>query len=86
MNKKRTNRKPNILLKMTLREIKSSFGRFFAVLAIIAIGTGFFSGVRITTPVMVHTVDQYYRDNQLYDYRALSTIGWEKEEVGKLSE
>ena len=86
MNKKRANRKPNILLKMTLREIKSSFGRFFAVLAIIAIGTGFFSGVRITTPVMVHTVDQYYRDNQLYDYRALSTIGWEKEEVGKLSE
>ena len=44
------------LNKSTLRDIKGSFGRFFAILAITFLGVGFFSGVRITTPVMVHTI------------------------------
>lgn len=70
---------------MTLREIRGTFGRFFAVFAIIGIGVGFFSGVRITTPVMVNTVDSYYRENQLYDYRAVSTLGWEESEVAELA-
>ncbi|SNU06732.1 putative ABC transport system permease protein [Lachnospiraceae bacterium] len=69
------------LRKTTYREIKQTFGRFFAIFAIIALGVGFFSGVRITTPAMVHTVDVYFRDNQLFDYRLVSTLGWEEEDV-----
>ena len=69
------------LRKTTYREIKHTFGRFFAIFAIIALGVGFFSGVRVTTPAMVHTVDVYYKDNQLFDYRLVSTLGWEEEDV-----
>ena len=74
-----------MLWKMIWREIKSTFGRFASVFAIIAIGTGFFAGVRITTPVMLNTFDDYYRENRLFDYRLLSTIGWTDKEVASLN-
>ncbi|MDO4804285.1 MAG: ABC transporter permease [Lachnospiraceae bacterium] len=82
---KNADRKPHTMLKLTLREIWTTFGRFFAVFAIIALGTGFFSGVRITTPVMINSVDKYYRDNSFYDYRAVSTLGWEDKDVQSLA-
>ena len=69
---------------MTFREIRGTFGRFFAIFAIIALGVGFFSGVRITTPVMVHTVDEFYKDHGFYDYRALSTLGFEEQDAQTL--
>ena len=67
--------------KSSLREIRGTFGRFFAIFAIIALGVGFFSGVRETTPAMVQTVDDFLQENQFYDYRLLSTLGWEKEDI-----
>ena len=67
--------------KNTLREIKSTFGRYFAILAIIALGVGFFSGVRITTPAMVNTVNSFLDEKQFYDYRLLSTLGWQEEDI-----
>ena len=67
--------------KSSLREIRGTFGRFFAILAIIALGVGFFSGVRVTTPAMVQTVDDFLQENQFYDYRLLSTLGWEEEDI-----
>lgn len=74
----------NMLRRTTLREIRSTMGRYLAILAIIALGVGFFSGVRITTPTMVHTADNFYQRNQLYDYRLISTLGWEQEDVDAL--
>lgn len=67
--------------KSSLREIRGTFGRFFAILAIIALGVGFFSGVRITTPAMVHTVDDFLQKKQFYDYRLLSSLGWEETDI-----
>ena len=67
--------------KNALREIRGTFGRFFAIMAIIALGVGFFTGVRIVTPAMVNTVNEFLDENQFYDYRLLSTIGWEEEDV-----
>jgi len=52
-----------------------------AILSIIALGVGFFSGVRITTPAMVHTVNAFWQEKQLYDYRLLSTLGWDEDNV-----
>ncbi len=72
------------LRRIILREIQKSFGRFFAIFAIIAIGVGFFSGVRITTPAMVHTVDDFYKENHFFDYQLVSTLGWEDEDVEKV--
>ncbi|MDE6731101.1 MAG: FtsX-like permease family protein [Oscillospiraceae bacterium] len=67
--------------KTTFREIRHTFGRFFAILAIIALGVGFFTGVRITTPAMIHTVNGFLQEYQFYDYRLLSTLGWEEQDV-----
>ena len=69
------------LIKSTLREIRGSFGRFFAIFAIIALGVGFFSGVKITTPAMIKTIDNFVQENQLFDYRLVSTVGWSEKEV-----
>ena len=69
------------LNRSTLRDIKGSFGRFFAILAITFLGVGFFSGVRITTPVMLHTINELYKSEHFFDYRLVSTLGWEEEDV-----
>ena len=74
------------LNKSTLRDIKGTFGRFFAILAITFLGVGFFSGVRITTPVMVHTINELYKDNNFYDYRLISTLGWEEQDVDNIQQ
>lgn len=71
--------------KAAVREIKGSFGRYFAILAIIALGVGFFSGVRITTPAMVNTINSFLDKHQLYDYRLLSTSGWSSEDAEVLA-
>lgn len=67
------------LNKLTFREIGASKGRFLAILAITALGVGFFSGIKITTPAMIRTVDDFYREKNLYDLRLVSTLGWEKD-------
>lgn len=67
--------------RAAVREIKGSFGRYFAILAIIALGVGFFSGVRITTPAMVRTVDTFLNDKNFYDYQLISTTGWDEEDA-----
>ena len=56
-------------------------GRFLAIMAIIALGVGFFTGVRITTPAMVNTVNRFMKEKQFYDYRLLSTLGWQEEDI-----
>lgn len=72
------------LRKITAREIKNTFGRFFAIFAIIALGVGFFAGLHATTPVLIKSVDTFYQDHRLYDYRLVSTIGWEESDVEKV--
>lgn len=67
--------------KSTFREIKQSFGRFFAILAIVALGVGFFAGLKVTRTAMVKTTQNYLEENQFYDYRLLSTMGFEQEDV-----
>ncbi len=64
-----------------MREIRQSLGRFFAIFAIIALGAGFFSGLRITSPVFVHSMDRYYNKANFFDYRILSGFGWDDQSV-----
>ncbi|MCR5718489.1 MAG: ABC transporter permease [Oscillospiraceae bacterium] len=73
--------KTSMLRRSTLREIRDSLGRFLAIFGIIALGVGFFAGVRGTTPAMIKTVNDFYAENKFYDYRLVSTIGWKQEDV-----
>lgn len=84
MSRRSLRRKKNILRLITVREIRKTLGRFLAIFAIVALGTGFFSGLRITTPVMIKTVDWFLQENQLFDYRMISTLGWNESEVSRI--
>ncbi len=72
------------LHKSTLREIKGSLGRFIAIFGIIALGVGFFSGVRITTPAMLRTINDLYVQHSLFDLQLVSTLGWEQDQVDRI--
>ena len=69
------------LIKDTLREIKESFGRFFSIMMIVAIGVAFFAGVKASVPDMKYTADAYYDDYHLMDIRVLSSFGLTEDDV-----
>ena len=60
--------------------------RYLAILAIIALGVGFFAGLKSTMPAFIATGDKYVREQALFDYRVLSTIGFDDSDVEKISE
>lgn len=72
------------LAKSTFREIRSSLGRFMAILAIIGLGVGFFAGLKVAKAAMITTVEGYLGEHSFYDYRLLSTLGFDQEGVDYL--
>lgn len=70
----------SMMKRTTLREVRQSFGRYVAILAIIALGVGFYAGLTVTKSAMVRTTDQYLKEQDFFDYRLLSTLGFEKED------
>jgi len=75
----------SMMNKSTLREIKQSLGRYLAILAIIALGVGFFAGIKETKPAMVETADRYFKDKNLYDFRLLCTLGFDEKVIEEIS-
>lgn len=73
------------LLKDTFREIKNSLGRFLAIFAIVALGTGFFAGVKATAPDMKLTADKYFDDYRLMDFWLISTLGFNDKDIEEIS-
>ena len=71
--------------KSTFREIKQSFGRFMAIFAITALGVSLFSGLKVLQPAMVKTTDGYFEEKNLYNYRILSNLGFEQQELDYLT-
>jgi len=71
-------------IKNIFRTIKNSKGRYFAIMAIIALGVGFFSGIKVTKPAMISSVEEFYEDTNLYDFKLLSTYGFSDEEVQQM--
>ena len=69
------------MLKSTLREIKGSFGRWFAILAIVALGVGFFSGLKVCKDAFTKTGDEYLSAHSFFDFQLISTLGLESEDV-----
>lgn len=69
------------VLKSLFRSIKSSFGRYFSIFAIVALGIGFFTGLRNAEPSMEKTLDKYYDKLNMYDFNLMSTMGFENENI-----
>lgn len=69
------------LLHQTLRSIHTTFSRFLAIVAIVALGTGFFAGLMMTGPDMRQAMDTYYDDNHVWDIRLISTLGFSDDDI-----
>ncbi len=73
--------KKNAMRKNLLRTIRGSFGRFTAIMAIIALGAAIFVGLLTTKSDMVATGQKYMDEQNMFDLRLLSTYGWTDQEV-----
>lgn len=62
-------------LKMLFRSIRGSLGRYLAILAIVALGVGFFAGLKSSQPAMLSTADDYMKSQRMYDFQLMSTLG-----------
>lgn len=72
------------LFKNTIREILNSKARFLSILAIIALGVGFFAGIKSTAPSMNNMAQNYYSDTNLMDFRLMSTVGIDDEDIKEI--
>jgi len=70
--------------KTIIRSVRQSLGRFIAILAIIALGVGFLAGLIQTSPSFMKTGNAFINTYKLYDFRLLSTIGFDDEDIEKL--
>lgn len=73
------------MLKNTFRSIKNTFGRFIAIFAIIALGSGFFTGIKAASPDMKRNAWNYYNKHSLDDIHILSTLGFEQNEIDDIN-
>jgi putative ABC transport system permease protein len=71
-------------LKTLWREIRSSLGRFFALFAIVALGTGFLAGLLATTPDMKFSMDRYFDDTGMMDIFIKGTLGLSEADAAAL--
>lgn len=71
--------------KSKRREMGHTLGRFLAILAIVALGVGFFSGLKVTKNAMIDTADQYLRDYAMFDEKIMTTLGIDKAQVASIA-
>lgn len=63
------------LLKETLVCTIKTSKRFISILVIVLLGVGFFAGIRAVAPDMKNTLDDYYKDTNMYDIYITSNDG-----------
>lgn len=72
--------------KNNRREIKYTWERYVAIMAIIILGVGFFAGLKVTKTAMVSNLDNYVKEYNMYDFQLLSTLGLTREDVEYFNE
>ena len=60
--------------------------RYLAILAIIALGVGFFAGLKSTMPAFLTTGDKYVKEQALFDFRILSTVGFDEDDAKEIAD
>lgn len=74
------------IFSSVLREIRQNLGRFLSIFTIIAIGVGFFAGIKATEPDMNESSNRFYADYNLFDLRLVSTLGFDTQDVEALQQ
>ena len=72
--------------KAAWREIKLHPGRYLAILAIVALGVGFYAGLFVIEDAMLDTTNSYTIEYNLYDFSVSSTLGLYEDDVKALGE
>ncbi len=67
------------------REIKTHPGRYLAILAIVALGVGFYAGLFVIEDAMLDTTNSYITAYNLYDFSVSSTLGLYEDDVKQLA-
>ena len=76
--------KNNKLITLSFRKIKKTFKRFFSLVILSFLGISFFIGMKVSMPNLLKSLDQYYKNNNVYDVEILSTNGLNKEDINAL--
>lgn len=69
-----------------LRSIRKSLTRYIAIVAIIALGSGMFVGLRTTKTDMIATGQRYMDEQNMFDLRLLNTYGWTDVQFAEVKE
>lgn len=64
--------------KMLLQSIRGTLGRFLAILGIVALGVGFYAGIKSSQPDMLRSADEYLHRQRMYDLQLMSSLGLAK--------
>ena len=76
---------PHALFTEITRTIKGSLARFPAIAGIVALGCGFFAGLKMASPDMQEAAHTFYANQHLYDLRVISTLGLSEKDVHALA-
>ena len=76
---------PRALFTEITRTIKGSLARFLAIAGIVALGCGFFAGLKMASPDMQEAAHTFYANQHLYDLRVISTLGLSEKDVSALT-
>ncbi len=72
--------------KTIFKEFKTGFGRFIAIMAIIALGVGFMVGLSQATPDMKTSMDEYFSSQNAYDVNVKSVYGLTDDDLDAIAE
>lgn len=75
-----------MLRRNLTQTIRHSIGRYIAIIAIIALGAGLFTGLKVTKVDMVATVQDYTDRQNMFDVQVMNSYGWTDDAVFALSQ
>ena len=78
-------KRKNMMRRNLTQTIRHSLGRYIAIMAIIALGAGLFTGLRVTKVDMVATVQDYTDRQNMFDLQVMNSYGWTDDDVYELS-
>lgn len=72
--------------KNNWRELRHTMARFLAIFAIVALGVGFFAGLKLARPAMVNIGREFVEESNFYDFQLISTLGLTEEDAAYFAE
>ena len=78
-------KRKNMKRRNLSQTIRPSIGRYIAIIAIIALGAGLFTGLKVTKVDMVATVQNYTDRQNMVDVQVMNSYGWTQDDVFRLS-